>query len=95
MDSTEILEEFRCAHSDDSHFLINPIPLSKCGHSACKNCLPNETKVQSIECKKCGIIAEDICSEIQAPLIFKQALKLRLDNILIELIESQISSKLN
>ncbi len=33
MNSAEILEEFRCALSDDNHFLINPITLSKCGHS--------------------------------------------------------------
>jgi len=94
MNSTELLDEFRCALSDDNHFLINPIPLSKCGHSACKNCLPNETKVQSIECKKCGIITEDIFSEIQVPKIFKQALKLCLGNIF-ELIESETKSKLN
>ena len=94
MDSAEILEEFRCALSDDNHFLINPIPLSKCGHSVCKNCLPNETEVQSIECKKCGIITEDIFSEIQVPKGFKQALKICLGNIF-EFIEKQASSKLN
>ncbi len=26
MNSAEILDEFRCALSDDNHFLINPIP---------------------------------------------------------------------
>ena len=94
MNSAEILKEFRCALSDDNHFLINPIPLSKCGHSVCKNCLPNETKVQSIECKTCGIITEDIFSEIQVPKGFKQALKFCLGNIF-EFIEKQASSKLN
>jgi hypothetical protein len=94
MDSTEILDEFRCALSDDNHFLINPIPLSKCGHSVCKNCLPNDTKVQSIKCKICGIITEDVFSEISVSKGLKQALKLCLGNIF-ELIESETSSKLN
>ncbi len=94
MESAEILEEFRCALSGGSHFLINPIPLSKCGHSVCKDCLPNDTKVQSIKCLKCGVITEDDFSEIQVPKVFKQALKFCLGNIF-ELIEKQTSSKLN
>ena len=94
MDSTETLDEFRCAISDDNHFLINPIPLSKCGHSVCKDCLPNDTKVHSIKCNKCGMITEDVLSEIPVSKGFKQALKLCLSNIF-ELIESETKSKLN
>ncbi len=94
MDSTEILDEFRCALSDDNHFLINPITLSKCGHSVCKDCLPNGSKVQSIECKKCGVVTEDYFSEIQVPKVLKQALKFCLGNIF-ELIEIETKSKLN
>jgi hypothetical protein len=94
MNSAEILEKFRCALSDDNHFLINPITLSKCGHSVCKDCLPSDTKIQSIECKKCGAITEDVFSEIPVSKGFKQALKLCLGNIF-ELIESETSSKLN
>jgi hypothetical protein len=94
MNSAEILEEFRCSLSDDNHFLINPIPLSKCGHSVCKDCLPNDTKVQSIKCKICLMITEDDFSNIQVPKGFKQALRLCLGN-LFELIEKQTSSKLN
>ena len=94
MNSTELLDEFRCALSDDNHFLINPIPLSKCGHSVCKDCLPNDTKVHSIECKICGIITEDVFSEISVSKGLKQALKFCLGNIF-ELIEKQTRSKLN
>jgi hypothetical protein len=94
MDSTETLDEFRCALSNDNHFLINPITLSKCGHSVCKNCLPNNTKVQSIKCKTCGMITEDIFSEFSVSKGLKQALKLCLGNIF-ELIESETKSKLN
>ncbi len=43
MNSAQILDEFRCALSDDNHFLINPIQLSKCGHSVCKDCLPKSS----------------------------------------------------
>jgi hypothetical protein len=91
MDSAEILEEFRCVLSDDNHFLINPI--TKCGHSVCKHCLPNDSKVQSIKCKKCGVITGDDFSEIPVSQGFKQALKFCLGNIF-ELIESEMSSKL-
>ena len=94
MDSTETLDEFRCALSDDNHFLINPIPLSKCGHSVCKHCLPNDTKVQSIKCKKCGVITGDDFNEILVSKGFKQALKFCLGNIF-EFIETKMSSKLN
>jgi hypothetical protein len=94
MNSTEMLDEFKCALSDDNHFLINPIPLYKCGHSVCKNCLPNDTKVQSIKCKKCGMITEDIFREIPVSKGFKEALKFCLVNIF-ELIESETSSKFN
>jgi hypothetical protein len=94
MDSRETLDEFRCSLSDDNHFLINPITLSKCGHSVCKNCLPNDTKVQSIRCKKCGMRTEDVFREIPVSNGLKQALKLCLGNIF-ELIESETKSKLN
>jgi hypothetical protein len=94
MDSTENLDEFKCALSDDNHFLINPITLSKCGHSVCKNCLLNDSKVQSIICKTCGMKTEDLFSEIPGPEGFKEALKLCLGNIF-DLIESETKSKLN
>jgi hypothetical protein len=56
--------------------------------------LPNNTKLQSIKCLKCGVITKDVFSEIQVPKVFKQALKFCLGNIF-ELIESQTRSKLN
>jgi hypothetical protein len=94
MNSTELLDDFRCAQSDDNHFLINPIKLSKCGHSVCKDCLPNDSKVQSIKCKTCGVITEDHFSEFPVSEGFKESLKVCLGNIF-ELIEKQTRSKLN
>jgi hypothetical protein len=34
--ASENLDEFRCCLSDDRHFIIQPITLTQCGHSACK-----------------------------------------------------------
>jgi hypothetical protein len=94
MNSTELLDDFRCAQSDDNHSLINPIQLSKCGHFVCKDCLPNDSKVQSIKCKTCGVITEDHFSEFPVSEGFKESLKFYLGNIF-ELIEKQTRSKLN
>jgi hypothetical protein len=40
----ENLDEFRCCLSEEKHFIIQPITLTKCGHSACKECFPNVNK---------------------------------------------------
>ena len=94
MISNEMLEEFKCALSEDKHFLIDPITLPNCGHSVCKNCLPNQ-QVSSIKCKTCGVTTTEVdFSKIQITKAIKQALKLCLGNIF-ELIESQTVSKLN
>ena len=51
--SIEMLEELKCSLSEDKHFLINPVPLSECGHSVCKICLPKDGG-DSIKCKTCA-----------------------------------------
>jgi hypothetical protein len=94
MISNQILEELRCSLSDDRHFMIDPIPLSKCGHSACKNCLPKK-KFNSVKCKTCGVTTTDEdFSKINVSRGLQQTLKLCLGNIF-ELIESQTVSLLN
>ena len=93
MISTETLDEFKCALSEEKHFLINPITLSKCGHSVCKNCLPNG--VDAYKCKICGEITTDVdLSKIDVSKEIKQTMKSFLGNIF-ESIESQTVSKLN
>ena len=37
----EIIEELKCAFSDEEHFLVKPIALV-CGHSVCQKCIPDE-----------------------------------------------------
>ena len=38
----QLIDELKCALSDEEHFFIKPITLS-CGHSACKNCIPDQS----------------------------------------------------
>ena len=40
MISEDILEEQKCALSDQEHFIVEPITLPNCGHSVCKKCIP-------------------------------------------------------
>ena len=47
MISKESIKELTCTISDD--FIIEPIPLT-CGHSACRNCIPDE-HIEEIKCK--------------------------------------------
>ena len=55
MSNDDSLDEFKCALSDDClHFLIDPIVLINCGHSACKSCILNENS-RKVTCKVCGI----------------------------------------
>ena len=37
----QLIEELKCALSDEEHFVIKPIALS-CGHSIYQNCIPAE-----------------------------------------------------
>jgi hypothetical protein len=94
MISAELLEELICASSGDKHFLIDPITLSKCGHSICKNCLP-VNQVNSIKCKSCGVITTDEdFSKIQVSKALKLTMKCHLGSIF-KSIESQTVLKLN
>ena len=50
----ECLDEYRCCLSDDKHFIIKPIKLTKCGHSACNECFPKDN-LKVVKCKKCEV----------------------------------------
>ena len=52
----QLEDELKCALSDEEHFFIKPITLS-CGHSACKNCIPDESN-EEIKCKICDLVSE-------------------------------------
>ena len=53
----EGLDEFRCFLSDDKHFIIQPIIIKGCGHSACKEFSPKNNQ-KFVKCKKCEVFSE-------------------------------------
>ena len=85
------LDEFKCALSDDQHFFIDPIPLIKCGHYVCKECI-KETENKA-KCKTCGITTDFDFSTAQVSKALKQSMKLLFAHIF-EHLEETISSKL-
>ena len=54
----EIIEELKCAFSDEEHFLVKPIALV-CGHSVCQKCIPDEN-IKEIKCKICDTASKRI-----------------------------------
>ena len=89
----ENLDEFKCALSDDHHFIIEPITLIKCGHSACKECFPTE-KINSIKCKICGIVSDFDFMNAQVSKALKLMIKFCYDSMY-KILEKEIISKLN
>ena len=91
MISEEILEELKCALSDEQHFSIEPITLTKYGHSVCKSCLPTDSN-DAIQCKICGLITVQDYSYIETSKGSRQALKMCLDDIF-DILEKELSLK--
>ena len=89
----ESLDEFRCCLSDDKHFIIQPITLTKCGHSACKECFPKDNQ-KFVKCKKCEVVSQFDFTASQVSTAFKIAIKFLYENMFQEL-EKVTSSKLN
>ena len=87
------LDEFRCCLSNGTHFIIEPITLINCGHSACKECYPNDNQ-KFVKCKKCEVVSEVDISASQASTSFKKAIMFLYENMFQEL-EKETSSKLN
>ena len=85
----ETIEEFQCAISDEQHFLTEPIPLSRCGHSVCKKCLPNEN-VKAIKCLICGLVTNQDFSKTEVSNISQKAIKIHF-NELFGLLEKETS----
>ena len=88
----ECLDEFRCCLSDDRHFIIQPITLTKCGHSACKECFPNDYQ-KIIQCKRCNAVSEFDFKASQVSTALKLALKFLYENMF-HVIEKETSSKI-
>ena len=90
---SETLEVLKCAISDQEHFLIEPIPLIKCGHSICKKCVPNDD-LKEFECKLCGLVSKQDFNDTQASQGTQQLLKMCLGDIF-QILKEETTIKLN
>jgi hypothetical protein len=89
----EYLEEFKCALSENKHFIIEPITLIKCGHSACKGCFPEE-KTNLIKCKTCGVVSEFDFPNAQVSKALKLMMKFCYESMY-KILEKETILKLN
>jgi hypothetical protein len=92
MDS-ENLDEFQCCLSSDKHFIIQPMTLRKCGHSACKECFPNHNQ-KIIKCEKCNVVSEFDFKKSQVSAALKLRLQFSYENMF-QTIEIKTNSKIN
>ncbi len=81
--------ELECALAEDKHYFKEPITLTNCGHSVCKECLPKDENI-ALECRICGIITKRDLSKDKESLASKGMFKVCLAN-LFSIIESQTS----
>ena len=88
------LEEFKCALSDDKHFIIQPIPLIKCGHAACKECFPSNVENNPIKCKICNIVSDFDFKSASVSIALKKAIQRCLGDMF-QIIEKETITKLN
>ena len=93
MNPEDNYEELICGLTDDQHFVRNPIVLPDCGHSACKNCLPNKICVD-LKCKICGTLIERDLSDDKESIGIKRLIKIHL-NDLHSLLEKQTNEHFN
>ena len=93
MISEEILEELKCATSDEEHFIIEPISLNNCGHSICKKCMPKE-RVKEIKCKLCGLVSQHDDSKIHTSKDTQKLLHTYIEEIF-KILKDETSLKLN
>ena len=90
---TEKLDEFRCCLSDDKHFIIQPIILTKCGHSACKDCFSKDNQT-FFKCKICEVVSEFEFTVPQVSAALKIAIKFMYDKMF-QALENETRSKIN
>ena len=91
---SEDLEKFRCCLSNDKHFIIQPITLPKCGHSACKECLPNDQLLKTIKCKKCEMVSHFDFNISKVSTELELSLMSLYENMF-QVLEQETSSKIN
>ena len=80
MISEETLEELKCASSGQEHFVIEPIPLIKCGHCICKKCVHDNVK--EIKCELCGLVSKQDFTVTQASKCIQKFLRMCIEELL-------------
>ena len=91
--SEETLEEITCASSDENHFVIETITLSKCGHLVCKSCVLKDD-IKEITCNICGLISRQDFAQIDVSKAAQKLLKMCLEDVF-KILENETSLKLN
>ena len=86
----EILENLKCAYSDEEHFLIEPVKLLSCEHAICKNCYFNAIFDDSvIYCKICeeGHFYEEADEDKMRKMIVSQTYEPKIINFIGEIFD--------
>jgi hypothetical protein len=91
--SEETTEELQCGSDNEKHFLIEPIPLTNCGHSICKKCIPKDS-VKKIKCTICGLISSQDFAQFKVSKSTQKLLKMCLEDVF-KILENETSLKLN
>jgi hypothetical protein len=91
--SEDILEQLSCASANETHFIIDPIPLTRCGHSICKKCIP-KNDIKEIVCCICGLKSIQDFHQFQVSGGTQKLLEICLEDIF-KILEIETSLKLN
>ena len=94
MDFQDSLDEFKCALSEDKHFIIQPIPLIKCGHAACKECFSSNAENNRIKCKICNIVSDFDYETASVSIVLNKSIQMYHRDML-EIVEKDTITKLN
>lgn len=74
LDETEDNEIFRCALSNEPHFIKNPVGLL-CGHSICKKCLPKKNGIAIVKCVICNQTTDINIANFKESMLAKKAIQ--------------------
>lgn len=92
MDSADLLQDFRCAYSEQFHYFVQPIALD-CGHCICKTCIAQDKTVHSIRCKICNEVTEKDLNKVKETVVAKKAILSHIHQLLVS-IEKQFENSL-
>lgn len=85
-------EEFECAYSTDKHFVQEPITLTCCGQSVCKNCLVNASA--TLKCVFCNAPVDNSLKTATVSATIKKSIRRHLEDLFV-ILERQTDKALN